>query len=298
MTTNKFIGTGIAIVTPFLDNGDVDFDSLKELVNFQVTNGVNYLVVLGTTGEAATLNKEEKNAVIDCVIETNNNRVPLVVGFGGNNTNEIVDQIRNYKNFDKIDAILSVAPYYNKPSQEGIFQHYKIISETSPVPVIIYNVPGRTSVNINANTTLRIARELPNVIAVKEASGNMEQIMQIIKDKPENFHVISGDDAITYPMIQLGASGVISVIGNAFPKEFSNMVMQALQGENKPALETHYSLFELIKGIFAEGNPAGVKAILHQKGIISNNLRLPLVPVSESLYKKLNELRKEFKVMA
>jgi 4-hydroxy-tetrahydrodipicolinate synthase len=298
MTTNKFIGTGIAIVTPFLDNGEVDFDSLKNLVNFQISNGVNYLVVLGTTGEAATLNKEEKNAVIDCVIETNNNRVPVVVGFGGNNTHEIVQQINNFKNFDKIDAILSVAPYYNKPGQEGLFQHYKLIAETSPVPVIIYNVPGRTSVNINAETTLRIAKELQNVIAVKEASGNLEQIMQIIKDKPEDFLVISGDDAITFPMIQLGASGVISVIGNAFPKEFSTMVMQAIKGENKAALESHYRLFELIKGIFTEGNPAGVKAILHQKGIISNNLRLPLVPVSESHYQKLNELREDFTVMA
>ncbi|NOU58655.1 4-hydroxy-tetrahydrodipicolinate synthase [Marinifilum caeruleilacunae] len=298
MTTNKFIGTGIAIITPFLDNGEVDFDSLKNLVNFQISNGVNYLVVLGTTGEAATLNKEEKNAVIDCVIETNNSRVPIVVGFGGNNTHEIVQQIENYQNFDKIDAILSVAPYYNKPSQEGLFQHYKLIAESSPVPVIIYNVPGRTSVNINAETTLRIARELQKVIAVKEASGNLEQIMQIIKDKPEDFLVISGDDAITYPMIQLGASGVISVIGNAFPKEFSCMVMQAIKGENKPALDTHYRLFELIKGIFTEGNPAGVKAILHQKGIISNHLRLPLIPVSESHYKKLNALREDFTVMA
>jgi 4-hydroxy-tetrahydrodipicolinate synthase len=297
MTLNKFEGTGIAIITPFLDNGDVDFDSLHKLVDFQITNGVNYLVVLGTTGEAATLSKEEKAAVINSVIETNNNRVPLVVGFGGNNTREVVAQINQFNSFDKIDAILSVAPYYNKPSQEGIFLHYKEIASASPVPVIIYNVPGRTSVNINADTTIRIANELNNVIAVKEASGNMEQIMQIIKNKPDHFMVISGDDALTYPMIQLGASGVISVIGNAFPNEFSKMVTQALE-RNSQALQTHYRFFDIIKGIFEEGNPAGVKALLHQKGIILNNLRLPLVPVSESLYKKLHNLKEEINSMA
>ncbi|MCY1635520.1 4-hydroxy-tetrahydrodipicolinate synthase [Marinifilum sp. D737] len=297
MTLNKFEGTGIAIITPFLDNGDVDFDSLHKLVDFQITNGVNYLVVLGTTGEAATLSKDEKAAVINSVIETNDNRVPLVVGFGGNNTREVVEQINQFNSFDKIDAILSVAPYYNKPSQEGIYQHYKEIASASPVPVIIYNVPGRTGVNINADTTIRIANELSNVIAVKEASGNMEQIMQIIKDKPNHFMVISGDDALTYPMIQLGASGVISVIGNAFPNEFSSMVTQALERKSE-ALQSHYHFFDIIKGIFEEGNPAGVKAILHQKGIILNNLRLPLVPVSESLYKKLHNLKKEINSMA
>ncbi|MDQ2179066.1 4-hydroxy-tetrahydrodipicolinate synthase [Marinifilum sp. D714] len=297
MTLNKFEGTGIAIITPFLDNGDVDFDSLHKLVDFQITNGVNYLVVLGTTGEAATLSKDEKAAVINSVIEINNNRVPLVVGFGGNNTREVVEQINQFNSFDKIDAILSVAPYYNKPSQEGIYQHYKEIALASPVPVIIYNVPGRTGVNINADTTIRIANELNNVIAVKEASGNMEQIMQIIKNKPDHFMLISGDDALTYPMIQLGASGVISVIGNAFPNEFSSMVTQALERKSE-ALQTHYLFFDIIKGIFEEGNPAGVKAILHQKGIILNNLRLPLVPVSESLYKKLNNLKEEINSMA
>jgi len=297
MTLNKFEGTGIAIITPFLDNGDVDFDSLHKLVDFQITNGVNYLVVLGTTGEAATLSKDEKAAVINAIIETNNNRVPLVVGFGGNNTREVVEQINQFNSFDKIDAILSVAPYYNKPSQEGIFQHYKEIASASPVPVIIYNVPGRTGVNINADTTIRIANELSNVIAVKEASGNMEQIMQIIKDKPDHFMLISGDDALTYPMIQLGASGVISVIGNAFPNEFSSMVTQALERKSE-ALQTHYHFFDIIKAIFEEGNPAGVKAILHQKEIILNNLRLPLVPVSESLYKKLHNLKEEINSMA
>jgi 4-hydroxy-tetrahydrodipicolinate synthase len=298
MALNKFTGTGIAIVTPFLDNGNVDYDSLEKLVNFQITNGINYLVVLGTTGESATLSKEEKKAVINCVLNANNGKVPVVVGFGGNHTAEVVQQINSFDAFDKIDAILSVAPYYNKPGQEGIFQHYKEISASSPVPVIIYNVPGRTGVNINAETTIRIANELSNVIAVKEASGNMEQIMQIIKDKPEDFMLISGDDALTYPMIQLGASGVISVIGNAFPKEFSTMVQQALAGENKESLQIHYSLLELIKGIFEEGSPAGVKALLHQKNIIHNNLRLPLIPVSESHYKKLNNLKHEINNMA
>lgn len=290
MTINKFSGTGIAIITPFKKDKSVDFDALEKLVNFQITNGIDYLVVMGTTGEAATLSKAEKNEVIKHVCTTNAKRVPIVVGFGGNNTNEVVEQLKDFDSFSDIDAILSVAPYYNKPSQEGIFQHYKFIADNSPVPVIIYNVPGRTSVNINADTTLRIANEIDNVIAVKEASGDMEQIMQILKNKPADFMVISGDDALTYPMIQLGASGVISVIGNAFPKEFSSMVKNAITGNNKEALSSHYQILDLIQNIFTEGNPAGIKAILHQKELISNDLRLPLVPVSSLHYEKLKML--------
>jgi len=290
MTINQFSGTGIAIITPFKDDKSVDYNALEKLVNYQITNGVDYLVVMGTTGEAATLSKAEKNEVIKHVCTTNAKRVPIVVGFGGNNTSEVVEQINDFDSFSEVDAILSVAPYYNKPSQEGIFQHYKFIADNSPVPVIIYNVPGRTSVNISAETTVRIANEIENVIAVKEASGDMEQIMQILKNKPANFMVISGDDALTFPMIQLGASGVISVIGNAFPKEFSSMVKNAMLGNNKEALSSHYQILDLIQNIFTEGNPAGIKAILHQKGLISNDLRLPLVPISSSHYEKLKML--------
>ena len=292
MTINKFSGIGVAIITPFNNDLSVDYHSLQKLVNFQVDGGIDYLVVLGTTGEAATLSGDEKNKVISCVIESNVRRVPVVVGFGGNNTSEIVEQIKKFDSFDKIDAILSAAPYYNKPSQEGLFQHYKCISEASPVPVIIYNVPGRTGVNIAAQTTVRIANELQNAIAIKEASGNLEQIMEIIKYKPDDFQVISGDDALAYPMIQLGASGVISVIGNAFPAEFSNMIKQCIAGETTTALQTHYKFFELIRNIFAEGNPSGIKAILHQKQLIKNNLRLPLIPVSSGLYQSLSEMQK------
>lgn len=290
MNNKKFTGTGVAIITPFNTDKSVDYKSLEQLVNFQIDNGVDYLVVLGTTGEAATLTKLEKLKVIELVCKTNAKRVPIVIGFGGNNTSQIIEQINEFDNFSEIDAILSVAPYYNKPSQEGIFQHYKLIAEASPVPIIIYNVPGRTSVNINADTVIRIANKIENVIAIKEASGDMQQIMQIIKNKPADFMLISGDDALTFPMIQLGASGVISVIGNAFPKEFSEMVRNALSGINKKALASHYLLYDIIQNIFTEGNPAGIKAILHQKSLIKNELRLPLTPVSESHYTKIKKL--------
>ncbi|MGQ1909920.1 4-hydroxy-tetrahydrodipicolinate synthase [Marinifilum sp. RC60d5] len=287
MNNKKFAGTGVAIITPFNTDKSVDYKSLEQLVNFQIDNGVDYLVVLGTTGEAATLTKFEKTKVIELVCKTNAKRVPIVIGFGGNNTSQIIEQINEFDKFSEIDAILSVAPYYNKPSQEGIFQHYKLIAEASPVPLMIYNVPGRTSVNINADTVIRIANKIENVIAIKEASGDMQQIMQIIKNKPKDFMLISGDDALTFPMIQLGASGVISVIGNAFPKEFSQMVRNALSGNNKEALASHYQMYDIIQNIFTEGNPAGVKAILHQKSLIKNELRLPLTPVSKLHYKNM-----------
>lgn len=290
MTKQMFHGTGIAIVTPFTKEGAVDYTALDKLVEYQISNGIDYLVILGTTAEAATLSKEEKRKVIDQILKTNKKRVDLVVGFGGNNTAEVVAQIKEFERFDEINGILSVSPYYNKPSQEGIFQHYKCISEASPVPVIIYNVPGRTGSNIAASTTLRIANELENVIAIKEASGDLVQIMEIIKSKPNDFIVISGDDALTYPMIQLGASGVISVIGNAYPKEWSDMVNYSLEGKNKEALELHYRLLDSVHAIFEEGNPSGVKAILEMKNIISNNLRLPLCKVSKELYEKLSKL--------
>ncbi|PKQ63881.1 4-hydroxy-tetrahydrodipicolinate synthase [Labilibaculum filiforme] len=290
MTINKFRGTGVALVTPFKKNGRVDYNALSKIVDFQIENGVNYLVVMGTTAEVATLSDDEKLSVINHIIEVNAKRVPLVVGFGGNCTQTIVQQIEDFSEFDEIDAILSVAPYYNKPNQKGLFLHYKAIANVSPVPVILYNVPGRTGVNINAETCLKLASKIENIIGIKEASGNMEQIMSILKDKPNDFLVISGDDSITYPLISLGACGVISVLGNAFPKEWSSMVKLALEGKNEEALAIHYKLFDVIKNIFTEGNPAGIKAILNSKNLCENHLRLPLTPISDLHHQKLSEI--------
>ncbi|MRT94239.1 4-hydroxy-tetrahydrodipicolinate synthase [Ancylomarina sp. 16SWW S1-10-2] len=288
--SQHFSGTGVAIVTPFHTDGNIDFKSLTNLVDFQINNGVNYLVVMGTTGESATLNKDEKKAVIDHIIKVNNKRVPLVIGIGGNNTSEVVEGIKSFHAYDKIAGILSVAPYYNKPSQEGLYQHYKMIADACPVPVILYNVPGRSSVNISAETTLRLANDIENIVAVKEASGNIEQIMNIIKNKPEGFSVISGDDALTFPMICLGADGVISVVANAFPKEFSNMVNYARQSKIDDAKTLHYKLIDIIQNLFTEGNPAGIKAILNINGLIENNFRLPMTGVSTNHYEKLKKL--------
>ncbi|MCZ4695119.1 4-hydroxy-tetrahydrodipicolinate synthase [Ancylomarina euxinus] len=288
--SHQFSGTGVAIITPFHTDGSIDFNSLTKLVDFQLNNGINYLVVMGTTGEAATLNKDEKKAVIDHIIKINNKRVPLVIGIGGNNTNEVVAGIKSFHAYNEIAGILSVAPYYNKPSQEGLYQHYKMIAEASPVPVILYNVPGRSAVNISAETTLRLANDFENVVAVKEASGNMEQIMEIIKNKPTDFAVISGDDALTFPLICLGAEGVISVVANAYPKDFSDMVNAALISEIAKAKALHFKLFEIIQNLFTEGNPAGIKAILHINKLIENNFRLPMTGVSINHYSKLEEL--------
>jgi len=293
--SHQFSGTGVAIVTPFHKDGSIDFDSLTKLVDFQINNGIDYLVVMGTTGESATLNKDEKKAVIDHIIKINNKRVPLVIGIGSNNTREVVDGIKNFHAYDEIAGILSVAPYYNKPSQEGLYQHYKMIAEASPVPVILYNVPGRSSVNISAETTLRLANDFKNIVAVKEASGDMEQIMEIIQNKPADFAVISGDDALTFPMICLGAEGVISVVANAFPKEFSDMVNAARESKIAEAKALHFKLFEIIQNLFTEGNPAGIKAILHINNLIENNFRLPMVGVSANHYSKLKELAKQIK---
>jgi len=295
MISHQFSGTGVAIVTPFNTNGSIDFDSLVNLVEFQISNGINYLVVMGTTGEAATLDKEEKKAVIDQVIKINNNRVPIVIGIGGNNTHEVVNSIKSFHAYKDIAGILSVAPYYNKPSQEGLYQHYKCISEVSPVPVILYNVPGRTAVNISAETTLRLANDFENIVAVKEASGNMEQIMDIINNKPSDFAVISGDDALTFPMVCIGASGVISVVANAYPKEFSAMVNAALNSEIEKAKRLHYKLFEIIQNLFTEGNPAGIKAILSINKLIKNHFRLPMTGVSDQHYSKLENLINQIK---
>lgn len=283
---SKLRGTGVAIVTPFRKDFSIDFPSLEKLLTHLIDNGVDYLVVLGTTGESVTLNKEEKQALLNFVIDFTDKRVPVVAGFGGNNTNEIISSIKHY-NFTGIDAILSVTPAYNKPNQKGIFNHYKAIAEISSRPIILYNVPGRTAVNMTAETTLQLASEFENIIAVKEASGNFEQIMTIVKNKPDNFIVISGDDMLTLPLISVGVDGVISVVANAFPLEFSSLVKAALKGKFKDALVFQHQLLEIMNTIFADGNPAGVKAALKILGITQDYLRLPLVPINKPLYNKL-----------
>lgn len=284
----KFRGLGVALVTPFLENGGVDMAGLQRLVEHNIKNGTDYLVVQGTTGESATLTTAEKKSVLDFIIEVNNGRKPIVLGVGGNNTAAIVEALENLDPTG-IDGILSVSPYYNKPTQEGIFQHYKRLNEVTPLPIILYNVPGRTSSNVSAATTLRIAKELKNIVAVKEASGNLEQIMEIIMHKPKNFLVLSGDDALTLPHIAVGGDGVISVVGNAFPRRFSKMVHAALDGDLATAKQYHYDLLEIIPMLFAEGNPAGIKRVLATLGICKENLRLPLVPVSKGLADKLDD---------
>ena len=290
---NPFIGTGVALVTPFRKLASIDFSKLEALINNIIANGVDYIVALGTTSEAATMTDTERHALQDFIIETVAARCPIMLGLGGNNTLAVTDAIAN-TNFDGISAILSVAPYYNKPNQRGLAQHFKQITESSPVPVVIYNVPGRTGVNIVADTTLQLAEECPNIIGIKEASGNIAQVMQILRNKPEKFLVISGDDSLTYPMITLGAAGVISVIANALPKEMSSMVKYALKGDLKKALPLHYRMLPLMNAIFEEGNPSGIKALMEIQGQITNNLRMPLVKVSKPLYNKLSQYYDEF----
>lgn len=286
---NKFIGTGVAIITPFKSDLSIDFVALEKQIEHLISNGINYLVVLGTTGESVTQTDYEKDELIKFIKEKVDFRVPIVLGIGGNYTKAVVDKIRK-TDFKQIDAILSVAPYYNKPNQEGLYQHFKAIAEASPVPVILYNVPGRTGSNIEAETTLRLAHEFSNIVAVKEASGNFSQAMYIIKDKPKDFIVLSGEDALTLPLMSVGVSGVISVVANAMPKEFSEMVQLALNNNYWEAEKIHSKLLEFIDTLFIEGNPAGIKAALSILGIIENNLRLPLVPVSEQTYQKLEKL--------
>ncbi len=294
MTQKKFTGTGVAIVTPFRKDISVDFKSLEKLLEHIIKNGVDYIVALGTTGESATLSKDEKQAVINYVIEVVDSRVPLVVGMGGNNTQELVNCI-NSTDFKNIDAILSVAPYYNKPSQQGIYEHFKAIASASPVPVMIYNVPGRTSSNISAETAVRLASEIKGIIAVKEASGNLSQIMKIIKNKPKGFQVISGDDTLTLPIVAAGGEGVISVAANAYPREISDMVNYALKSDMARAGEIHYRLMDMVDALFEEGNPSGVKAVLEILKICTCNVRLPLLPVSDALYRKINDIVKKLK---
>jgi len=282
----KFRGTGVALVTPFKENGQVDFEGLKKVIDHTIRGKVEYLVSLGTTGESATLTKDEKIKVLDFTIETVKGRVPLVAGFGGNNTNEVIESIKHF-HFKGIDAILSVSPYYNKPAQEGIYRHFRAIAEASPVPVILYNVPSRTASNIQAQTTLRIAHDAKNIIGIKEASGDFQQIMTILRDKPDDFFVVSGDDAITFPLVFLGCDGVISVVANAFPKEFSEMVRAALNYDVIRARNLHYKLLEIISLLFREGSPGGVKCALELLGICGSDVRLPLAPVSENLKKEV-----------
>ncbi len=293
MTKKIFSGTGTAIVTPFRKDGSIDFNSFEKLIEFQITGGIDYLVVLGTTGESVTISTDEKHAIINFVVEKVNKRVPIVVGCGGNNTADIINGIEEI-DFEGVDGLLSVTPYYNKPSQEGIFQHFKAVAAVCPVPVIIYNVPGRTGVNMTAATTLRLAN-VKNIVAVKEASGNMPQIMEIIRNKPADFMVISGDDALTIPVIVMGGDGIISVISNGFPKEFSAMTKKALKQDFKVAAEISLQILPLINAIFEEGSPCGIKTILNQMGIIEGYLRLPLVPVSADHAEKLEKLTAEFK---
>ena len=280
---------GVALITPFNEDGSVDYSSLVKLVEYQIQNGTDFLCVLGTTAETPTLSAEEKQKIKKTVIERVNGRVPILLGVGTNSTQAVIDTLRN-DDFTGVDAVLVVVPYYNKPSQEGIYQHYKAIAEVSQLPIVLYNVPGRTGVNMTAETTLRLARDFDNIVAIKEASGNITQMDDIIKNKPATFDVISGDDAITYPLITLGAVGVISVIGNAFPREFSRMTRLALSGDYKSALEIHHKFTELFKLLFVDGNPAGVKAMLNMMGMIENRLRLPLVPTRIKTFEEMKKI--------
>ncbi len=282
-------GTGVALVTPFNEDFSIDFKSLENIINNVINGGVDFLVVLGTTGESVVLNKYERREVIDFCIRINNNRLPIVLGLGSNNTLDLIKEIK-LTNFSGIDAILSVSPYYNKPTQDGIYLHYSMIAEVSPVPIIIYNVPGRTATNITSDTTIRLANDFKNIIAIKEASGDLKQIEQIIKYRPKDFLVLSGDDELTLKIIDLGGDGVIAVIGQAYPEIFSNMVSHIIKGNIKRAIEFHKSLVLIYPPLYNDGNPAGIKASLNIMGICKNVVRPPLVPVSESVYNKLKEI--------
>ena len=290
----SLIGTGVALVTPFKKDSSVDREALKKIVNFQIENGVDYLVVLGTTAETATLTDAEKELVIKTVLEANNGRLPLVLGVGGNNTNNVVQELKS-RDFTGFSAILSVSPYYNKPTQEGIYSHFKAIAEAAPIPVIVYNVPGRTSSNMLPETVFRLAKDFKNIVAIKEAAGDIVQAMKLIQHKPKDFLIISGDDIITLPMILAGGSGVISVIGEGFPKQFSDMVRLALDRKVDQAYQIHYALTDAIEMIFEQGNPAGIKEVFKCIGLSENTVRLPLVNVNENLAFRIKEFVSKFK---
>jgi len=284
----KFIGTGVALVTPFKEDLSVDFDALIKLVNYTVENGIDYLVINGTTGESGTITQEEKQEIIDVIIKANNNRLPLVLGVGGTNTALVIEELKT-RDFTGIDGILSVAPYYSKPTQEGFYQHFKAIASATDLPVILYNVPGRTAKNMEPATTLRLANDFTNIVAVKEAGNNKQQYYTLLKDKPSDFLIISGDDDLALGVVLAGGSGVISVIGQAFPKEFSTMINHGLQGNNKEGYDIHFKLMNVVDSIFEENNPAGIKTVLQGLNICSNSVRLPLVKTSAALSSKIAE---------
>jgi len=288
-----FIGSGVALITPFNENNTIDFESLGNLIEFQISGGIDYLVSLGTTGETATLSKNEKQKIFEYTAQKTAGRIPLIAGIGGNNTHEIVELLQNL-DLSAFSAILSVSPYYNKPTQEGIYQHYKALAEASPLPIILYNVPGRTGSNIEAETTIRLAHDFNKIIGIKEASGNFHQYAVIMRDKPEDFLLISGDDALQLPMAALGASGVISVLANALPSQVSLLTKLCLQGAFKEAGELHGKLLRITDLCFTEGNPAGVKSILQQYNICKEVIRLPLTPISEQTRNKIIEELKNF----
>lgn len=295
MANNIFKGLGIALITPFKSDSSVDYETLTRLVEFQIDNGADFFCILATTGETPCLTKEEKEKIKELVIDVNQGKLPILMGCGGNNTAAVVEELKT-TDWSGIDGILSVCPYYNKPSQEGLYQHFKAIAQASPLPVVLYNVPGRTGINLKAETTIRLANDCENIVAIKEASGSLEQVDEIIKNKPARFDVISGDDALTFPMIASGAAGVISVIGNALPKEFSRMIRYEFRGEYEPARKIHHRFTELYSLLFVDGNPAGVKALLHEMGMIENELRLPLVPTRITTMQKIATTLKELRI--
>ena len=290
----KFVGTGVALVTPFNSDKSVDFDALKKLVSFNIENGINYLVINGTTGESATITVDEKIEIINVIADVNKERVPLVLGVGGNNTATVIKELQT-ADLSKIDAILSVAPYYSKPTQEGFYQHFKAISLASPKPIILYNVPGRTSKNMEPSTIIRLANDFENVIAVKEAAGNISQYLELIKNKPKDFLIISGDDDLALTAVLAGGSGVISVIGQAYPKEFSGVINLGLEGKNAEAYKMQFKLIDIINLIFTENNPAGIKTVLQELNITSDEVRLPLVKTTVQLQKEIANFVAEFK---
>lgn len=295
MARNIFKGLGIALITPFTADGDVDYKALVRLVEYQIQNGADFLCILATTGETPCLSADEKHRIKEIVVDTVRGRLPILMGCGGNNTRAVVDELKT-TDWRGIDGVLSVCPYYNKPSQEGLYQHFKAIAEASPIPVVLYNVPGRTGINLKPETTVRLARDCENIIAIKEASGSLEQVDEIIKNKPSRFDVISGDDALTFSMVASGAAGSISVIGNALPKEVSRMIRLEFNGEYEAARVIHHRFTELYSLLFVDGNPAGVKALLHEMGFIENVLRLPLVPTRITTLQKMTEILKTLKI--
>ena len=295
MATNIFKGLGIALVTPFKTDGSIDYAALKRLIEYQTDNGADFLCILGTTSESPCLDQEERAEIKRFVVEVNQGRLPVLMGCGGNNTRAVVKELQSF-DLRGVDGILSVCPYYNKPSQEGLYRHFKMIADNCPLPVVLYNVPGRTGINLKSETTIRLANDCRNIVAVKEAGGSLEQVDEIIKNKPAHFDVLSGDDALTFPMIASGAAGVISVIGNALPREFSRMIRLEFNGEYEPARKIHHRFTELYSLLFVDGNPAGVKALLHEMGFIENELRLPLVPTRVATVQKMAAILQEMRI--